>query len=144
MRFNRLAAFALLSATAAACNGGSAQPQGPPAMPPTPVVLAEAKTAPIDDTSEYVATLKSIRSTTVQPQIDGQITQIFVKSGDRVRQGAPLFQMDPRRQQAAVSSQEAERAAREAAVNFARQQQQRSSELLKAGAISKQELEQAD
>ena len=139
-----MAALALLTATAAACNRGSAQPQGPPAMPPTPVVLADAKAAPIDDMSEYVATLKSVRSTTVQPQIDGQITQILVKSGDRVRQGAPLFQMDPRRQQAAVSSQEAERAAREAAVNFARQQQQRSSELLKAGAISQQELEQAE
>ena len=63
---------------------------------------------PIEDASEYVATLKSLRSTTIQPQIDGQITQILVKSGDRVRQGAPLMQIDPRRQQAAVSSQEAE------------------------------------
>src|SRR5471032_596554 len=103
MSVKRMVALALLTATAAACNRGSAQPQGPSAMPPTPVVLADAKAAPIDDMSEYVATLKSVRSTTVQPQIDGQITQILVKSGDRVRQGAPLFQMDPRRQQAAVS-----------------------------------------
>ena len=91
-----------------------------------------------------MATLKSLRSTTIQPQIDGQITQIFVKSGDRVGQGAPLMQIDPRRQQAAVSSQEAERAAREANVAYARQQQQRASELFAAGAISKQELEQAE
>ena len=49
------------------------------------------------------------------------------------------MQIDPRRQQAAVSSQEAERAAREAAVAFARQQAQRASELFAAGAISKQE-----
>ena len=53
------------------------------------------------------------------------------------------MQIDPQRQQAAVSSQEAERAAREANVSFARQQQQRASELFAAGAISKQELEQA-
>ena len=78
------------------------------------------------------------------PQIDGQITQVLVKSGDRVRQGAPLMQIDPRRQQAAVSSQEAERAAREAAVAYARQHAQRASELFAAGAISKQEMEQAD
>jgi len=74
----------------------------------------------------------------------GQITQILVKSGDRVRQGEPLMQIDPRRQQAAVSSQEAERAARDAAVAYARQQAQRASELFAAGAISKQEMEQAD
>ena len=54
------------------------------------------------------------------------------------------MQIDPRRQQAAVSSQEAERAAREAAVNFARQQAQRSNELFTAGAISRQELEQSE
>lgn len=112
-------------------------------MPPTPVALQAAAMSPVDETSEYVATLKSLRSTTVQPQIDGQITQIFVKSGDRVAQGAPLIQIDPRRQQAAVSSQEAELAAREAAVAFARQQAQRTSELYAAGAISKQEQEQA-
>ena len=134
---------AALSAVAA-CKG-SQQPGagGPPPMPPTPVAMQAAAMSPVEDTTEYVASLKSLRSTTVQPQIDGQITQIFVKSGDRVAQGAPLIQIDPRRQQAAVSSQEAELAAREAAVSFARQQAQRTSELYAAGAISKQEQEQA-
>jgi len=54
------------------------------------------------------------------------------------------MQIDPRRQQAAVSSQEAERAARDAAVAYARQQAQRASELFAAGAISQQEKEQAE
>ena len=97
----------------------------------------------IEDATEYVATLKSLRSTAIQPQIDGQITQIFVKSGDHVAEGAPLAQIDPRRQQAAVSSQEGELAARQADVGFARQQYQRSTDLFAAGAISKQEVEQA-
>jgi RND family efflux transporter MFP subunit len=105
--------------------------------------LADAHSVPIEDTTEYVATLKSLRSTTIQPQIDGQITQILVKSGDRVAQGTPLVQIDPRRQQAAVSSQQAGQAAKEASVLFARQQQERASQLFAAGAISKQELEQA-
>ncbi|HZR26816.1 MAG TPA: efflux RND transporter periplasmic adaptor subunit [Vicinamibacterales bacterium] len=137
------AAIAIAALVAHACNRGEPA-AAPPAMPPTPVVLASAKPVSIDDTTEYVATLKSLHSTVIQPQVDGQITQIFVKSGDRVRQGAPLAQIDPRRQQAAVSSQEAERAAREAAVAFARQQVQRSRDLLAAGAISKQEEEQAE
>ncbi len=107
-------------------------------------MLAPATLKPIEDATEYVATLKSLKSTAIQPQIDGQITQIFVKPGDRVREGAPLVQIDPRRQQAAVSGQEADRAAREVALNFARQQAQRAHELYAAGAISKQEMEQAD
>jgi RND family efflux transporter MFP subunit len=143
MHTNRAAIAAVfLSLAAAACagEGGQAQPQGPP---PTPVQIVEARPTPLEETSEYVATLKSLRSTAIKPQIDGQITQIFVKSGDRVAQGARLMQIDPQRQQAAVSSQEAEREAREANVAYARQQHQRATELFTAGAISKQELEQA-
>jgi RND family efflux transporter MFP subunit len=136
-------ALAAVSFSVACNRGQQASAGGPPQMPPTPVALRAAAMSPIEETSEYVATLKSLRSTTVQPQIDGQITQIFVKSGDRVPQGAPLIQIDARRQQAAVSSQEAEVAAREAAVALARQQAQRTHELLAAGAISKQEQEQA-
>lgn len=140
----RTAALAAVLAATTAC---ARAPVGPPpgqGMPPTPVVLAAARATPIEDASEYVASLKSLRSTTVQPQIDGQITKILVAAGDRVRQGAPLMQIDARRQQAAVSSQQAELSAAEAAVSFARQQQQRNTELYTAGAISKQQLEQTE
>ena len=139
------AAAAAALAVAVACKGGGgADPGAGMAFPPTPVKLATIAATTVEDATEYVGTLKSLRSTTIQPQIDGQITQIFVRSGDRVATGQPLIQIDPRRQEAAVSSQEAERAAREAAVTFARQQQARASELYAAGAISKQELEQAE
>src|SRR5207249_5939777 len=123
MPFLRAARASILigSLAAAACRSNQAAGP-PPAMPPTPVALTVARVVPVEDATEYVATLKSLRSTTVQPQVDGQITQIHVVSGQRVSQGAPLAQIDARRQQAAVSSQEAELAAREAAVTFARQQ----------------------
>ena len=128
-------------------SGCSTAPGGPPgggmAFPPAAVKIDTAQPLPIEDATEYVGTLRSLRSTTIQPQIDGQITDILVKSGDRVAEGAALFQIDPQRQQAAVSSQEAERQAREADVAFARQQHARANELFRAGAISKQELEQA-
>jgi RND family efflux transporter MFP subunit len=145
MMMLRLLMAALVMAAAvpiAACNRGGAA--APPAFPPTPVQIAPARAMPVEDATEFVATLKSLHSTTVQPQTDGRITQILVTSGDRVRQGAPLMQIDPRRQQAAVESQEAQRAALEAAAAYARQQADRSRELLAAGAISKQELEAAE
>lgn len=126
-----------------ACNRTQGAAPGGMQMPPTPVELAVAKPSSVEDATEYVATLKSLHSTTVQPQIDGQITQIFVTAGQHVAAGARLIEIDPRRQQAAVSSQEAERASKEAAVSYAQQQAQRAGELFGAGAISRQELEQA-
>ncbi len=145
MRRALLPAIALAAGLGLACkNNQSAAPPQAAMMPPTPVALATASLAPIADATEYVGTLKSLQSTTVQPQVDGRITQIFVKSGDRVRAGAPIAQIDPQRQQAAVTSQEAERNARAAAVAFARQQAERSRQLLAAGAISRQEAEQAE
>jgi RND family efflux transporter MFP subunit len=144
MTINRAAAALAAAAIVSGCNRAPAGPPPGQGMPPTAVALAPARATPIEDTSEYVASLKSLRSTTVQPQVDGQITAILVSSGNRVRQGAPLMQIDARRQQAAVSSQEAELAAAEAAVSYARQQQQRNRELLTAGAISRQALEQSE
>jgi RND family efflux transporter MFP subunit len=137
-----LAAAALLS-TAACGGGGPAQPPRGQGFPPVSVQLVAATETPIEDASVYVATLKSLRSTTIQPQIDGQIVRIDVKSGDRVRPGQPLVQIDARRQQAVVSTQEAQRKATEANVEYARQQATRAQALYTAGAISKQELEQA-
>src|SRR5882672_7481836 len=102
------AAVVAAAAIVSGCSRAPAVPLPGQGMPPTPVALAEARAAPIEETTEYVASLKSLRSTTIQPQIDGQITKILVTSGDRVRQGGPLFQIDARKQQAAVSSQQAE------------------------------------
>jgi RND family efflux transporter MFP subunit len=113
-------------------------------FPPAAVQVVVAAPGDVDDASEYVATLKSLHSTLIQPQVDGQITKIYVTSGQSVAAGAPLVQIDARREQAAVSSQAAELAAREADVTFTRSQAQRARELFKAGAISRQELEQAE
>lgn len=134
----------VLALGACACGGAAAGEGGAMAFPPAAVTLAVASTTEIEDATEYVASLKSLKSTAVQPQIDGQIVEIVVKSGDRVAQGTRLFQIDPRRQQAAVSSQEAERVARQEGANFAREQHQRAAALYAAGAISKQDLEQAE
>jgi RND family efflux transporter MFP subunit len=105
------------------------------------VTLAER---PVEQSTEFVGTVRSRQSTTVQPQVEGFVTRILVRSGDRVRPGTPLMQIDPRMQQAAVSSLESQRASREADLRYARQEAARTKTLLEAGAASKSELEQAD
>jgi RND family efflux transporter MFP subunit len=101
-----------------------------------------AENVSIPETTEYLATLKSRHSTTVNPQVEGQITKIFVKSGDHVAAGKPLMQIDPLKQEATVGSQEAARAAQVANVAYAKQQLDRSKKLFEAGIVPRQDLDQ--
>lgn len=134
----------LMLAACAACTGGAPAPAGRPGGPPAASVkTVTLETHPIEQTSEFIATIQSLRSTTVQPEVEGTITRIFVKAGDRVRQGTPLVQINPDKQRAAVSSAEASRAGTDADVVYWRQQVKRLQSLVEAGAISRQEFEQA-
>jgi RND family efflux transporter MFP subunit len=98
---------------------------------------------PVEQTTEFVGTVKSRRSTNIQPQVEGFITRIAVRSGDRVKPDALLMEIDSRPQQAAISSLEAVRAAREIDVTYARQEAVRADMLLKAGAASQQDADRA-
>jgi RND family efflux transporter MFP subunit len=137
-----LAALALVGA-GMACSGDSAKGQQPQGPPPVPVKLQVATSVAISDTTEYVATLKSRDASIIMPQVDGQITDIYVHSGDRVTGGKVMMQIDPSKQQATVNSQEQSRAAQEASLAWAKQQYQRISALAEAGVVSKQDLDQA-
>jgi RND family efflux transporter MFP subunit len=131
----------------AAIGGCSTQDAGtadPAAFPPTDVQTITLAPKPIADSSEFVATIRSLRSTTIQPQVEGLARQIFVRAGDRVQAGQPLVQIDPDRQQATVAATESQRLAREADLAYAKQQLTRLQRLLDAGAVSKAELEQAE
>lgn len=136
----KLITIPLLLSAAAGCGKKAGGPGGFPPMPVEAVTLAER---PVEQTSEYVGTVKSRRSTDVQPQVEGFVTRIAVHSGDRVSPGAVLMQIDARQQQAAVAGTESQRAARQADVEYARQQAARLKTLYEAGAASKAELEQA-
>jgi RND family efflux transporter MFP subunit len=137
-----LAALSVSGATLA-CSGNAAQnPQagGPQGMP---VKVQEAQATAVDDATEYVATLKSRDSAVIMPQVEGQVTKIYVHSGEAVAAGAPLMEIDPLKQQATVKSQESSRAAQEASLSYAKQQYVRSQGLYAAGVVSKQDLDQA-
>lgn len=138
-----LAAGLAMSVAGLGCSTNAAQnahAAGPQAMP---VKVLEAKAMPVDDATEYVATMKSRDSAVVMPQVEGQITQIFVHSGDRVETGTPMAEIDPLKQQATVKSQESARAAQEANLIWAKKQYERSQGLAAAGVVSKQDLDQA-
>ena len=139
----------LAVALSAACGRGQeAAPRagGPPggAFPPMGVDVVTLAMVPVEQTSELIGTVKSRRSATVQPQVEGFITRIAAQSGDRVRAGAVLLEIDAGRQEAAVGTLEAQRASREADLAYWTQQSTRLGTLLAAGAVSQQEFDQAD
>jgi RND family efflux transporter MFP subunit len=133
-------ALAWFAASGCRDSGASAARAVPP---PTLVKLASVQSVPIEDASEYVASIQSLSSTALKPEVSNEITRVLVRSGDRVSAGQPLFVIDPRRQEATVTTQDAALAAQKSAATFAAQQLQRAKLLFAAGAISQQELEQA-
>jgi RND family efflux transporter MFP subunit len=107
------------------------------------VRTAEVRQTAVEESSEYVATIESLSTTLVKPEVTGELRAVLVAPGNRVQASTPLFQIDPARQQATVSSQDAARAAQLAATTFARQQLDRARTLFNAGASSQQDLQQA-
>jgi len=53
----------------------------------------------IDDSSEFIASLKSRCSVTLQSPIEGQVAKIFVKLDDQVAAGTAIIQVDSAKQQ---------------------------------------------
>src|SRR6476646_1937258 len=133
----------LVMVIAAACNRGdtASSAAGPP--PPMGVSTLTLQKKPLEEASGFIATIRSNRSSTVQPEVEGVVTRIFVKSGDRVALGAPLVQIKPDKQEATVRSTVANRAGVEADVQYWQQQVKRLEALVAAGAISRQEFDQA-
>jgi RND family efflux transporter MFP subunit len=124
-----------------ACSRSKAEaPQGPPV---TPVKVQRIGSQEIGNTSDYVATIKSRNSATIMSDVEGWISAIHVKSGDRVKRGQSLIEIDPRRQAATVSNWESQRASKEANLQWAKLQLDRAKTLSASGVMSKQDFDQA-
>lgn len=137
-----LALIFALAAFTAGCGKSSANaPSGGAAAVPVQVRIATL--AKIPETTEYLSILKSRHSAAINPQVEGQITKILVKSGDHVAQGTPLLQIDPLKQEATVNSQEASRTAQEANMRYAKTSLERTQKLFDAGVVSKADLDNA-
>jgi RND family efflux transporter MFP subunit len=125
----------------AACGRSTAEgPQGPPTMP---VKVQRIGSQEIGNTSEYVATIRSRNSATIMSDVEGWIFAINVRSGDVVKKGQSLMEIDPRRQAATVSNWESQRASKVANLQLAKVQLERAKGLASSGVISKQDLDQA-
>ncbi len=142
-----------------------AQIIAPQATPPPsiPVKVAEVESGTIAESSDYVASIQSRKSITIQPQINGRVEQIFVQPGTFVRAKTPIIQINPAEQQAAVRSSSAVANSNRAAIaneqallkslqaqrqsnlsnlSFSQQQYNRYRSLYQQGAVTRQQLDE--
>ena len=124
----------------AACQKTEARKPAPQALPVKAVTI---ELAPVPRLDQYVATIKSRRSANIQPQVDGTLQQIPVKSGDQVRAGQVLMIIDPRKQEATVDQQRSLEAQKKASYDYNTVEVERQRRLYEAQVTSKQAYDQA-
>jgi RND family efflux transporter MFP subunit len=130
---------------AAACLVAGCKDAPPPPPPPQamPVQVAPVTLSPVPRSDTYVSTIKSRRSATMQPQVDGNLVNIFVKSGDLVRAGQVLMRIDPLKQMATVQSQQGTQAQKKALYDYTEIQVERQRKLFESGVVSRDAYDQA-
>lgn len=112
-------------------------------MQAMPVQTVTVTFAPVAQSSEYVATIKSRRSATLEPQVYGRVTQIHVRSGDRVKAGQLLMEIDPRQQMSTVASARATERQKKAVYDYNAVEIERQRKLFEAGVTSRDVYDQA-
>jgi len=136
-----LLTLAVLAFGVAGCKAAAAPAAPAPQAMPVRVAPVSLNAVPTVDT--YVATIKSRRSATISPQIDGNVTKISVVSGQSVKAGQELMEIDPLKQQATVDQQVSSQAQMNAAYEFNKAEVQRQKGLFEAGITSKQAYDTA-
>lgn len=120
----------------AVAQGGPAAPGGGRGGFALPVETVQVKEGPIQRRLTAVGTLRSGESVVIKPEIDGRVVEIGFEEGQPVAKGQLLLAFDR-----AVN--EAEIASAQAAVDLAKADYERQSELSRRGSGTRASLDQA-
>jgi RND family efflux transporter MFP subunit len=126
------------------CSKPVADPAAATRVQAMPVQTITVKAAAVPQSDQYVATIKSRRSATLAPQVDGNLTKILAHSGDRVKEGQVLMVIDPLKQQATFDAQAATENQKLAVYQYNQVQVERQRKLFNAGVTSHDALDQAE
>jgi multidrug efflux system membrane fusion protein len=106
-----------------------------------PVVTAKVQTKSIPVTIPAVGTAEPLQTVQIRAQTTGQLSSVHFAEGQEVRKGQPLFTLDPRPFQAALSQAEAVLARDTATANNAQRQKATYEDLYKRGLIPRDQYE---
>lgn len=111
--------------------------------PPAPVRVAQAASKTVIINEQTVGTIVANATVQVTAQVAGQIVSVNFKEGDIVKKGDTLFQLDPRPFQAALDQAVANMNRDQATLVSDQKDAIRYTTLLKMGAASGQQTDQA-
>lgn len=115
--------------------------QGPP---PVAVVTQKVAESPAAYYQEYPAIVKALNEVELRPQVNGYITGVFFKEGNRVKKGEKLYTIDQQQSVASYQQAKATLSVQEANLVKAEKDVERYRELDKQDAIAKQQLDYAE
>ena len=92
---------------------------------------------------DAVGTVESEHSVAVRPQVNGVLTEVLFKEGDRVKQGQPLFRIDPRTMQASVDQARSALARDQAQLAQSKEQESRLRPLMQKEYITRNDYDVA-
>lgn len=113
-------------------------PPPPGAPPPTPVGVMVVAEQPVTLSTELPGRTSPYETSDVRPQVDGIIRARLFTEGDYVREGQPLYRIDPVTYEARVASARAAFARAQASTVAAEGQVRRYAELVKRDFVSHQ------
>ena len=117
-------------------NGPRATAQMPPPAVPVTAGTVVARDMPVF--LHGIGTVQAYNMVAIKSRVDGQIVQVFFKEGQEVKEGDPLFQIDPRPYQASLEQAQAVKQKDEAQLAGAKLDLQRYSKLVGTGYQTRQ------
>jgi RND family efflux transporter MFP subunit len=145
LRTYSITAVTFLSFVAISLSGCGKPPvQQAPTMQAMPVKTLPVEMAPVAQSDEYVATIKSRHSATINSQVDGKLTRILARSGEGVKAGQLLMEIDPVKQVSTVEAAKGTEKQKRALYQYNETELERQKKLHDAGIISQVALDQAE
>lgn len=141
----QLSLVAVVTAVLAACArneaatvGGSG---GPGAGAPPQVTVAQVISKPVTEFDEFTGRFEAIDRVEVRPRVSGYISSVNFTEGSEVKKGDVLFVIDQRPYAAELKHAQAQLAQAKSALNLAKSEKARATNLLSQHAISQEEFD---
>ena len=139
-----VAALAAAAAPTVLPNGfGSSAAVDTPAVPPTVEITApEIRVLP--DTAEFLGRIQAVESADIRARVGGVIEEVTFREGDLVREGDPLFRIDPRPYRVQLDQAQAALLRSEEQLELAESRLGRARTLAKKSVVSRDALDAAE
>lgn len=138
-RFVRPLLGVLAAAVLAACSSQAAP--GADSAPPPEVSVAQVMERSVVPWDEYTGRVVAAQTVQMRPRVSGYIDRVAFTEGAEVKKGDLLFVIDQRPYRAALERAQAQLAQARSEAKLAASRDARSTELLEANAVSREEYE---